>query len=164
MPLSHTQTVHDFESSQAYKDAGRRLKSGEFTDWFDLVRHAEGRLHGRLNRAGGVAELPNVTADFVCDASDERRTVVIQLATVKFALFQGFYKNFSSRYELVVYILAILELSRWGKLKIFQQELNGPIWVYTSDFDERLLPVEGGVDNLGSTLPNLDRTEHEVTE
>jgi hypothetical protein len=65
----------------ADKDAGRRLESREFTDWFDLVRHAEGRLHGRLNRAGGVAELPNVTADFVCDASDQRRTVIIQLAT-----------------------------------------------------------------------------------
>ena len=63
------------------------------------------------------------------------------LETVNFALFQGFYKRFQSRYELVVYILAVLELSKWGKLKTYQQELNGPLWIYRSTFDEGLLPA-----------------------
>lgn len=63
------------------------------------------------------------------------------LETVNFALFQGFYKKFASRYELVVHILAVLELSKWGKLKIYQQEASGPIWIYRSGFDEALLPV-----------------------
>lgn len=63
------------------------------------------------------------------------------LKTVKFTLFQGFYDRFLSRYELVVYILAVLELVRWGKAKVYQQELNGPIWIYAVDFDESLLPI-----------------------
>lgn len=67
------------------------------------------------------------------------------LKTLKFALFQGFYKQFASRYELVVYILAVLELSRWGRLKIFQQDLNGPIWIYEPNYDEKLLPVREDV-------------------
>ncbi len=63
------------------------------------------------------------------------------LGTVNFALFQGFYPKFQSRYELVVYILAVLELSRWGKLKVYQQELLGPLWIYRIGYDEALLPL-----------------------
>ena len=40
------------------------------------------------------------------------------LETVKFALFQGFYKKFSSRYDLVVHFLALLEMVRWGRAKV----------------------------------------------
>ncbi len=63
------------------------------------------------------------------------------IETVKFALFQGFYKKFRSRYELVVYILAALELSKGGKIRLLQQEINGPIWLYRSDFDRKNLPI-----------------------
>lgn len=63
------------------------------------------------------------------------------LSTLQFALFQGFYTNFKSRYELVVYILAVLELVKWSKLKVYQDSLLGPMWVYRGDFDEKLLPV-----------------------
>jgi len=63
------------------------------------------------------------------------------LETVKFALFQGFYKKFRSRYELVVYVLAALELSKGGQVKIYQQELNGPLWLYRSDFATEGLPI-----------------------
>lgn len=63
------------------------------------------------------------------------------LETVKFALFQGFYKKFKSRYELVVYILAALELSKGGRVKLYQQENNGPLWLYRSDFDKERLPI-----------------------
>ena len=65
----------------ADKDLAKRLEAGQFTPWFDLAEHAGDRLHERLNRAGGVAEFPNVTADFVCDLAVEQRTVIIQLAT-----------------------------------------------------------------------------------
>jgi len=65
----------------AGKNAAARLPAGTFTPWFDLGRHAGDRLHGRLKRAGGVAELPNVTADFVTDPAADRRRVVIQIAT-----------------------------------------------------------------------------------
>ena len=76
------------------------------------------------------------------------------LDTVKFALFQAFYKDFESRYELVVHILAVLEMSRWGRAKIHQEELGGPIWVHHIDFDPKQLPggngpvpdIEGSLD------------------
>ena len=65
----------------ADKQEGNRGAAGDFTPWFDLTKHAAGQLHGRLNRAGGVAEFPNVTVDFVSDPPSERRRVAIELAT-----------------------------------------------------------------------------------
>lgn len=64
------------------------------------------------------------------------------IANVNFVLFQAFYKDFASRYELVVYILAVLELCKWQQMKVFQQDINGPLWVYEADFDPKKLPVE----------------------
>ena len=63
------------------------------------------------------------------------------LDTLEFALFQGFYKRFESRYELVVYILAVLELVKWNKAKVYQRELLGPLWLYRYDLDESRLPL-----------------------
>jgi hypothetical protein len=65
----------------ADKDAAKRLDAGQFTEWFDLKTHAGKLLHGRLSRAGGVAELPNVTATFVTDEKSDGVSVVIELAT-----------------------------------------------------------------------------------
>ena len=48
----------------ADRDAAKRAAVGRYTPWFDLRRHAGDRLHGQLQRSGGVAEFPNVTADF----------------------------------------------------------------------------------------------------
>jgi segregation and condensation protein A len=63
------------------------------------------------------------------------------LESLNFALFQGFYKRFASRYELVVYVLAVLELVKWHKAKVYQRELLGPLWVYKFDLDEGKLPL-----------------------
>jgi segregation and condensation protein A len=71
------------------------------------------------------------------------------IKTVKFLLFQGFYTNFKSRYELVVNILAVLELTRWGKLKVYQRELNGPFWIYDAVLKEDVLPI--GTEPAGSS-------------
>ena len=65
----------------ADRDASKRLAAGQFTSWLDLKKLAAGRLHGRLSRAGGVAEFPNVTADFTVSPKAESRKVVIELAT-----------------------------------------------------------------------------------
>jgi segregation and condensation protein A len=64
------------------------------------------------------------------------------LETVSFALFQGLYQKFNSRYEMVVYILAVLELAKQGKVRIFQREMKGPIWFHRSDCDVSLIPGE----------------------
>ena len=65
----------------AEKKANLRVASGEFTEWFDLKTHAGKGLHKRLNRAGGIAELPNITARFVADNPSKRREIDIELAT-----------------------------------------------------------------------------------
>ena len=65
----------------ADRDAAQRVPSGQWTPWIDIRQFAEGRLHGRMQRSGGVAELPNVTADFAVEPPAERLTVAIELAT-----------------------------------------------------------------------------------
>ena len=61
----------------ADSDRAKRVGSGALTDWFDLGKYAGSRLHGQLHRAGGVAELPNITADFVTSTDSPTRKVVI---------------------------------------------------------------------------------------
>jgi hypothetical protein len=65
----------------ADSDRAKRVGSGTFTDWFDLGKYAGPKLHGKLHRAGGVAEFPNITANFVTDTDSPTRKVVIELAT-----------------------------------------------------------------------------------
>jgi len=65
----------------ADKNPERRVAAGEFTPWFNFGRHAGELLHGRLNRSGGIAEFPNVTADFIAGPPSEKRRVVIEIAT-----------------------------------------------------------------------------------
>ena len=63
------------------KDQVKRVSSGEPTAWFDLKKHAGKRFHGRISRAGGVAEFPNVTADFIVTPASDTRRIVIELAS-----------------------------------------------------------------------------------
>ena len=65
----------------AEKGDASRIPAGEWTDWFDLKGHAGKRLHARQNRAGGIAEFPNVTAQFLSEPKALRREVEIELAT-----------------------------------------------------------------------------------
>src|SRR5437660_7531953 len=65
----------------ADSDGSKRVSSGAFTDWFDVAKYAGTKLHGQLNRAGGIAEFPNITASFVTGANSPTRKVVIELAT-----------------------------------------------------------------------------------
>lgn len=64
-----------------------------------------------------------------------------EIMTARFSLFQGYYNKFQSRYELVVHILAMLQLSKDKRLKVFQQDMFGPLWVYRNDCEEAELPV-----------------------
>ena len=65
----------------ADSDVSKRVRSGMFTEWFDLREYGGTKLHSQLNRAGGIAEFPNITADFVTSAASPTRKVVIELAT-----------------------------------------------------------------------------------
>ena len=79
------------------------------------------------------------------------------LDVAQYSLFQGFYNKFTSRYELVVHILAILELARQFRIKFYQQDFMGPLWIYRPDCDESMLPI-GQVaipDYQGDAIPSL---------
>ena len=74
---------------------------------------------------------------------EEKIVEVRELVTrVRFTLFQSFYHKFNSRYEFVVYLLAILELVKMGEVKLYQQELMGPLWVYRADLTTEQLPLQ----------------------
>ncbi len=62
-------------------DAARRVPAGGFSPWIDLQAHAGGKLHARQNRAGGVAELPNISVQFGGTLETARHRMVIELAT-----------------------------------------------------------------------------------
>ena len=64
-----------------------------------------------------------------------------EIETTRFALFQGIYNRLQSRDELVVHTLAMLELVKMKRIKLYQQEMMGPIWIYRADCDESILPL-----------------------
>lgn len=71
-----------------------------------------------------------------------------EIQTTRFALFQGLYQSLESRDELVVNTLAMLELVKAKRLKVYQQEMLGPLWMYCMDFVESELPVDGEVQGI----------------
>jgi len=83
----------------ADKDAALRVPAGAASAWFDLGAHAGGKLHGRMSRAGGVAEFPNVTAQFVTADTNPAARVVIELATApdEAAIVKRFEETFTGR-------------------------------------------------------------------
>lgn len=60
------------------------VPAGGWSPWVDVKAWCGAKLHGRLNRAGGIAELPNVTVDFhqanAALAAGKKR-LIVQLAT-----------------------------------------------------------------------------------
>ena len=85
--------------------------------------------------------------------------VATDIETSRFALFQGFFNTFQSRYELVAHILAMLELVKMRRLKLYQQDMFGPIWMYRADCDESVLP-----DAAGVVIPPANDQVWDVTE
>src|SRR5262245_43406096 len=63
--------------ADANKDAAKRTPAGQFTPWFDLKTHGGDKLHGRMNRSGGVAEFPCVTVKFVTGKPIAKAKVVV---------------------------------------------------------------------------------------
>lgn len=68
-----------------------------------------------------------------------------EIQTTRFALFQGLYHRLESRDELVVNTLAMLELVKAKRIRVYQQEMLGPLWMYCMDFEESDLPLNGPV-------------------
>jgi hypothetical protein len=57
------------------------IEAGQPTPWFNVSQYAGASFHGRMNRAGGVAEFPYITANVVTTPTAERRRVTIEIAT-----------------------------------------------------------------------------------
>ena len=80
-----------------------------------------------------------------------------------FIMFQKLMPKMESRYELVANILAILQLVRDRELKLYQEEMHGPIWLYTKRLSEKDLPDEAfegfANDQIGQTT--TPTVEHE---
>ncbi len=66
--------------SNAASAVSNRLAPGAFSPWFDLKAYGGHRLHGRHDRAGGIAEFPNLVLQFITPAT-HRQTVCLELAT-----------------------------------------------------------------------------------
>ena len=63
----------------APKDAS--FPAGQWSGWLNVKDWAQGRLHDRMNRSGGVAEFPNMTVDVQCSIEHPGRTLEVELAT-----------------------------------------------------------------------------------
>lgn len=92
-----------------------------------LVDRKKSKVSAKLNAVSLEETIEKMAAD---------------IETTKFSLFQGFYNRFQSRYELVVHIMAVLELAKMRRLKFFQQEMFGPVWIFKPDLEESELPFQ----------------------
>src|SRR5881394_1460510 len=81
------------------KDPKKRIQPGQPSEWFDLAAHAGKKLHGRHKRAGGIAEFPNVTVEFVGVDTNKAVKVAIELATApgEVSVIKRFEESFEGR-------------------------------------------------------------------
>jgi segregation and condensation protein A len=102
-----------------------------------LVVLYEQMLQGLSERrkAKHTAKLHRITVEETIEKMGQ------EIETSRFALFQGLYNRLESRDELVVHIMAVLELVKMKRLQVYQQELMGPLWLYRMDCDESVLPL-----------------------
>lgn len=78
------------------------------------------------------------------------------IQTTRFALFQGLYNQLESRDELVVTTLAMLELVKAKRMKVYQTEMLGPLWMYCMDFAEAELPLPHQIGGASQQVWSLD--------
>lgn len=102
-----------------------------------LVVLYEQMLRGLAERKKSkhTAKLHRITVE------DTIEKVGREIETTRFMLFQGMYNLLQSRDELVVHLMAMLELVKMKKIQVYQQELMGPVWMYRADLDESVLPI-----------------------
>ena len=88
----------------ADKAAALQVPAGGTSAWFDVGALAGSKLHGRLERAGGTAEFPNLTIQFVCAATNPATRAVIELATApeESAIVRRFEESFTGRLTSVL--------------------------------------------------------------
>ncbi len=69
-----------------------------------------------------------------------------QLEKLQFVHFQSLYPRFKTRYELVIHVMAILELAKKEGVSLLQPESRGPLWLYSQNAN---LEIIENKPNLG---------------
>lgn len=128
------QTSHEHERlAEVFKDVETPLEGdpARLIILFDqIMRDLADRKANKVE-----AKTHGITLEQTIDRFDQ------YIQTVRFGMFQGLYNKFRSRYDMVVHLMAVLELSKQQKIKVFQQDLMGPLWFYRFDLDQSVLPV-----------------------
>ena len=146
-------------------DRARRVPSGAFTDWLDLGKYAGAKLHGRLHRAGGVAEFPNVTPNFITGAENPTRKVVIELAAAptETAVVKRFEETFTG--SLTSFLVSPSLAADKASLETASQMTNRRLaWARAASCGKRVSPKELIVQTSfwNPQRPELNLQEAEV--
>jgi segregation and condensation protein A len=127
------QTCHEHERmAEVFKDVVTPLEG----DPAKLIIMYEQTLRELADRKANRLEAK--THSITLEQTIEKLSEYI--STVRYGMFQGLYNKFRSRYDLVVHLMAVLELSKQGSVKVLQENMFGPIWVYRSDLEASSLP------------------------
>jgi hypothetical protein len=76
-------------------DKAATFPAGTWSPWFDILAWADGRLHKRQNRAGGIAEFANMTLDLRCSVDHATRDLELELATKPGEVVRSFRERFT---------------------------------------------------------------------
>jgi len=138
------QTNHEHERlAEVFKDVETPLEGdpARLIILFDqIMRDLADRKAAKIE-----AKTHGITLEQTIERFDE------YIQTVRFGMFQGLYNKFRSRYDMVVHLMAVLELSKQQKLRVFQQDMMGPLWFYRGDLDQSILPVASATPMHDST-------------
>jgi hypothetical protein len=128
------QTGHEHERlAEVFKDVETPLEG----DPARLIIMYDQILRDLADRKANKIEAK--THGITLEQTIERFDEYIQ--TVRFGMFQGLYNKFRSRYDMVVHLMAVLELGKQQKLRVYQQDMMGPLWFYRADLDQTVLPL-----------------------
>jgi segregation and condensation protein A len=138
------QTNHEHERlAEVFKDVETPLEGdpARLIILFDqIMRDLADRKAAKIE-----AKTHGITLEQTIERFDE------YIQTVRFGMFQGLYNKFRSRYDMVVHLMAVLELSKQQKLRVYQQDMMGPLWFYRGDLDQSILPVASATPMHDST-------------
>lgn len=84
---------------------------------------------------------------------------------LEFKFFQGEYQHMTARYDLVANVLAMLQLVRDGKMNIHQEQMMGPIWLYSkqTSLDSLISRLQKEKDNSAAYPIGPMPAEQETT-
>ena len=138
------QTNHEHERlAEVFKDVETPLEGdpARLIILFDqIMRDLADRKAAKIE-----AKTHGITLEQTIERFDE------YIQTVRFGMFQGLYNKFRSRYDMVVHLMAVLELSKQQKLRVYQQDMMGPLWFYRGYLDQSILPVASATPMHDST-------------